>query len=494
MSNLNSMIDRLNKLNSAVERKPEQQAEKKSDATDASNSSKILKDFLSKNSLLVKNADSAAESKNDISAQKALSAFIGAPLSNNGKALIPGIITENPDKHKASEKHDPSKKPVQAFTAVTAAPTPSLCWKCEAALDGKAEHETNPAGKGNGHNGNGNGIGTSANSGNGTNANSTNTLGSTGSGSNGNGSGSGNTGTANGSNGSAGKTSSETWKPALLDTKSKPVPQPEPAQASETIPDTKPLSGNAKAVLQNAGNDSAANSKQAPSFLNAANVLGAVFKAASAAVSPGAKAAETSKSASEPQVKTPQPEKEFDAKENTKGTSSSSAPATSTSPTGSVQGGATAASQPASQPASQAPLPAFAWFKHTQTIESALRINDVHYADTVLSILFDVSTSLNADAGVKARLISLLARIRMDKKQYAEAETDLRNTLAVLDGTPHAKSISAAHCWHALAQSLYFQKKIENAEVAKEKAVAIAEACLGPQDPQTIAFKQALSS
>lgn len=135
-----------------------------------------------------------------------------------------------------------------------------------------------------------------------------------------------------------------------------------------------------------------------------------------------------------------------------------------------------------------------AWFKHIQAVESAIRIGDIHFADTLLLLLFEVSRSLSAEANVSARLQSLQARVLLDRKQYADVETLMNETIKSLDGTAFAKSVSASYCWHALAQCYHSQKKFDKADAAKKKAISIAESALGPNDPETMLFKGPLAN
>lgn len=133
-----------------------------------------------------------------------------------------------------------------------------------------------------------------------------------------------------------------------------------------------------------------------------------------------------------------------------------------------------------------------AWFKHIQAIESALRIGDVHFADSLLSLLTEVSHSVTAPGNIKARLDSMQARIHIDRKFYGEAEELLQKTIKNAEGTPLAKNISIAYCWHALAQCYNAQKKAPEAEKARQTAIEIATEALGENDPETVLLKAPL--
>ena len=144
-------------------------------------------------------------------------------------------------------------------------------------------------------------------------------------------------------------------------------------------------------------------------------------------------------------------------------------------------------------PAAINPAMSVAWFKHIQSVESALRIGDIHFADSLLSLLFEVSASLSAEANIGARLESLRSRVLMDRKQYAEVETGLTATIKNLESTKFAKNIAVAYCWHALAQCYQYQKKADQAEAARKKAIEIADAAVGEKDPEAMYFREPLS-
>ncbi len=133
------------------------------------------------------------------------------------------------------------------------------------------------------------------------------------------------------------------------------------------------------------------------------------------------------------------------------------------------------------------------WYKHIQAVESAMRIGDMHFADSLLSLLFETATSLSAEANINARLKSLQARVLADRKMFAEAEKLLIDTIRGLEGTQFSKDIAAAYCWRALAQCLQNQKKSEQAEKARQKALSIAVAALGEKDPEAMMFNEALA-
>lgn len=133
-----------------------------------------------------------------------------------------------------------------------------------------------------------------------------------------------------------------------------------------------------------------------------------------------------------------------------------------------------------------------AWFKHIQAIESALRIGDILFADSLLSLLVEVAHSVTAPGNIKARLDSMQARIHIDRKFYSEAEELLQKTIKNAEGTPLEENIAIAYCWHALAQCYHAQRKIPEAEKARKKAIEIATEALGENDPETMLLKAAL--
>ena len=133
-----------------------------------------------------------------------------------------------------------------------------------------------------------------------------------------------------------------------------------------------------------------------------------------------------------------------------------------------------------------------AWFKHIQAIEAALRMGDVHFADCLLSLLVEVAHSVTASGNIKARLDSMQARIHIDRKLYTEAEEILQKAIKNAEGTPLEKNISIAYCWHAMAQSYHAQRKIPEAEKARKTAIDIATEALGENDPETMLLKAPL--
>jgi hypothetical protein len=157
--------------------------------------------------------------------------------------------------------------------------------------------------------------------------------------------------------------------------------------------------------------------------------------------------------------------------------------------------------QPAasSPPVQAAPQPtvvnkqAIAWFKHIQTVESALRIGDMHFVETLLGILMEIAEMVD-DASMKARLRSLQARVKIENRQFAEAEALLAQTVRSLEGTPAKNSLGAAYCLLALAQCYYAQQKTPSAEKAQAMAAMIAEQCLGATNPEAKAFRQKLTA
>jgi hypothetical protein len=151
---------------------------------------------------------------------------------------------------------------------------------------------------------------------------------------------------------------------------------------------------------------------------------------------------------------------------------------------------------PVAAPAASTPVNAanFAWSKHIQTVEAALRMGDVHFAESVLALLQDISLALSADLAIRARLKSQMARVRMERKQFAEVEADLLEMVKQLNGTPHTKSMGAAYCLLALAQCYNYQKKEDKAQSAQRNAIVIAEAVLGASDPEAKCFRMPLAS
>lgn len=130
------------------------------------------------------------------------------------------------------------------------------------------------------------------------------------------------------------------------------------------------------------------------------------------------------------------------------------------------------------------------WFKHIQAIESALLIGDVHFADSLLQLLYETAKSLSAEVNIIARLQSLQAKVLIERKQFDDAESSLKDMIQSLQGTSFAKNICTAYCWRALALCYHRQKKTADAESARKKSIEVAEAALGPTNPETMLFKE----
>lgn len=130
------------------------------------------------------------------------------------------------------------------------------------------------------------------------------------------------------------------------------------------------------------------------------------------------------------------------------------------------------------------------WFKHIQSVEAALRISDVHFATVLVALLFEVATAVEAPPNITARLKTFEARISMEFNKYQEAEEHLLLTISELDDTPFASNVTAAWCWHSLAQCYYRQGKHDQSKAAQQKAIAIATAALGAKDPETMLFHE----
>lgn len=130
------------------------------------------------------------------------------------------------------------------------------------------------------------------------------------------------------------------------------------------------------------------------------------------------------------------------------------------------------------------------WFKHIQAIESALLIGDVHFADSLLQLLYETAKSLSAEVNIIARLQSLQAKVLIEKRQFDDAESSLKDMIQSLQGSSFAKNICTAYCWRALALCYHRQKKTAEAEAARKKSIEVAEAALGPTNPETMLFKE----
>jgi hypothetical protein len=134
----------------------------------------------------------------------------------------------------------------------------------------------------------------------------------------------------------------------------------------------------------------------------------------------------------------------------------------------------------------------FAWLKHTLTVESALQMGDLHFAESVLNLLTEISGAMEPDLSTRLHLESQSARIRIQRKQYDEAESQLSVALKSLEGAAQKRSAGAAYCMLALAHVYSCQKKTEKAQNAQRVAIAVAQECFGANDPQVTLFKQQL--
>ena len=130
------------------------------------------------------------------------------------------------------------------------------------------------------------------------------------------------------------------------------------------------------------------------------------------------------------------------------------------------------------------------WFKHILAVDSALRIGDVHFADSLLSILQETAKATDADISVRTRLKSLQARVLLERRQFNDAQDLLEGVLQSLQGSAHARCLGAAYCLHVLAQCNKLQNKPEQAKALQAKAVSIAQECLGTNDPEVKFLKQ----
>lgn len=151
-------------------------------------------------------------------------------------------------------------------------------------------------------------------------------------------------------------------------------------------------------------------------------------------------------------------------------------------------------SKPADSPPKSASSPkqTIIWYKHIQGVESAMRIGDMHFADSLLCLLLETAKAVSAEENVVARLTSMEARILMDRKSYSQAQKLLEDTIRNLQGK-NEKDIAAAYCWRALAQCFAYQKNADEAEKARQKAISIANEALGDKNPEAMLFTEPLS-
>lgn len=462
MSQLESILGQLNK--SLAESGVDASKFRKEDAVqtvDPKSASAALKDFLSKNPITSKKgSDDGDDPALVLERRKTLSAFVGQSLSNNGVACLPGTI-QAPAPGSAAGGHGHghggragADKPAQPATAApppvpfTPAPMPvmQICPSCVTAEASKkapkAEEKpelpkVEPASQAKP-------TATSSPA-------SSAPMGAT----------------SSGSGVSSGAASSPPWTAATL-------------QASSPV-------------------SSAASLSAAPNAPASTHSLSTPTPPAPASAAASGMAAPQGMSFSTPQLNSAPASSEPSASSMppAKADSNSAKPQSK----GGVAGffaslmpgkkGANQEAEPETPTASASgSVSKITWFKHIQAIESALLIGDVHFADSLLQLLYETAKSLSAEVNIIARLQSLQAKVLIEKRQFDDAESSLKDMIQSLQGSSFAKNICTAYCWRALALCYHRQKKTAEAEAARKKSIEVAEAALGPTNPETMLFKE----
>jgi len=126
------------------------------------------------------------------------------------------------------------------------------------------------------------------------------------------------------------------------------------------------------------------------------------------------------------------------------------------------------------------------------TVESALQMRDMHFAESVLTLLLEIANAIEPDLSTRARLLSQQARIMIDRKQFSEAAAALHKILKALESSSYKRSSGAAYCWLALAHAFAHLKKEGESQTAHRMAQSMAQESFGAQDPQLMLFKQPL--
>ncbi len=116
-------------------------------------------------------------------------------------------------------------------------------------------------------------------------------------------------------------------------------------------------------------------------------------------------------------------------------------------------------------------------------------MGDTHFAESLLTLLLEIWPAISTDLAVHSRLKSQQATIRLERKQFAEVETDLLECLRALHGTPYTKSLGAAYCMLALSKCFDGQQKTDKAQSAQRNAIVIAEKVLGADHPEVKCFR-----
>lgn len=134
----------------------------------------------------------------------------------------------------------------------------------------------------------------------------------------------------------------------------------------------------------------------------------------------------------------------------------------------------------------------FPWKKHISAVEDAVRKKNTPLAECALNVLVDVSEVVVIDPPARARLLTQLGTIRIDKSQIPEAEETLLKAMALLEATDSQKTLAGAACLDALAQCHQVREQLEDAEKLRRQAVVIAEDALGAEHPDVGFFRERL--
>ena len=389
---------------------------KQESPVDSRAASQALKDFLGKNSSLVKGEAQAAEDpKLVIERRKAVSTFIGAALTNNGVAVLPGTISQENRAHAKPSSHGGHKdshgkpshaqkapEPVEKTPLPPVAPAPTIVMTvCPSCVQAEAVAKSAAADKAAGIE----------------------------------------------PEKAAEKTAPEAAKPVMEQKPALETKAPNAANnngSGSTAAQEKPTSSSVAAPVNT----------PKPSSMDMGMSFGSSYSFSKPVTQSESSAQKTPEPAARP---APEPAAKASPEPAAKpknvvaslfsafgGKKNDAVEATSAS--------AALAAEPASKSAaSQAPgQAAIIWFKHFQSVESALRIGDAHFADSVVSVLHEAAVTVSAEQNIMARIESLRARILMDRKQHSVAEKTLTDSINSLKGTKWETNVATAYCWHAL--------------------------------------------
>lgn len=141
-----------------------------------------------------------------------------------------------------------------------------------------------------------------------------------------------------------------------------------------------------------------------------------------------------------------------------------------------------------------APVGNFPWKRHLTDVQQALNKKETAISEAMLKVLNDAAEVIAVDSATRVRLMTQLATIRIENKAFAEAQSILTQSLALLDASNERKTMPAAFCLDALAQCHQEQEDFDSAEKMRREAVVIADDAVGGEHPDTGFFRERLEN